>query len=117
MSKSNERKSRTPRTNAHGIDLYYEDALGNKHETSETTVSAILRAMRSDESDRKSGSTSDPIILRRGEVHRLDSPGVIEFESGSTSPVSGSIPPDIPLGYHRLRTEASESVVDLIVSP
>src|SRR5947209_5923477 len=117
MPKSNERKPRVPRTNAHGIDLSYEDALGNMHETSEKTISAILRAMRSDAPESGPGKASAPIILRRGEAYRLDSPGVIELESGSSSPVSGSLPPDIPFGYHRLRTEGSENAVDLIVSP
>ncbi len=31
--------------------------------------------------------------------------------------MSGSLPPDIPFGYHRLRTEDREQPVDLIVSP
>lgn len=119
MSKSNEPKSkpRVPRTNAHGIDLSYEDALGNLHETSEKTVSAILEAMGADPTGSEEDKRSGPIILRQGDPYQLDSPGVIEFESGTSSSVSGSLPRDIPFGYHRLRTEGSDRAVDLIVSP
>src|SRR3954454_2331877 len=119
MSNLNEpkRKARGPRTNAHGIDLSYEDALGNEHETSEKTIAAILEAMGADPAGPEPGKTSGPIILRQGEEYRLKAPGVIEFESGTSAPVSGSVPRDIPFGYHRLRTEGSENPVDLIVSP
>src|SRR5437763_13320167 len=111
MSKINEPKpkARVPQTNAHGIDLAYEDALGNLHETSEKTVAAILEAMGSEADGSEQGKTSGPIIVRQGEEYRLDSPGVIEFESGTSSPVSGSLPRDLPFGYHRLRTDANES--------
>ncbi len=72
MSKPNEpkRKERVPQTNAHGIDLSYEDALGNLHETSEKTVAAILEAMGSDPSGSEQDKRSGPIFLRRGEQYR-----------------------------------------------
>ena len=38
----------TRRTNDWGIDLNYEDALGEWHDTSEETISAILHAMGAD---------------------------------------------------------------------
>src|SRR4051794_3071218 len=119
MSKRNEPKpkARVPQTNPHGIDLAFEDALGNLHETSQKTIAAILEAMGSGRDGSEPDKTSGPIILRQGAEYRLDSPGVIEFESGTSSPVSGSLPRDLPFGYHRLRTEASETPVDLIVSP
>jgi 4-alpha-glucanotransferase len=117
MSKSNETNVRGPRTNPRGIDLCYEDALGDMHETSENTLAAIDHAMGFDAGISELNGTSDPIIIRQGEPFRLNSPGVIEFESGTSLRVSGPLPPDIPLGYHRLRTEGSEALVDLIVSP
>ncbi len=117
MSKSNERNARRPRTNAQGIDLSYEDALGNMHETGERTVAAILHAMGFDGASPEASEVAGPIIIRQGDRHKLDSPAIIEFESGGNSPVSGLLPPDIPIGYHRLRAEGSEIPTDLIVSP
>jgi 4-alpha-glucanotransferase len=117
MSNVNESKPKAARTNSHGIDLSYEDALGRSHEASKKTVAAILQAMRLDPAEAEAEGASGPIILRQGQVVSLDSPGVIEFESGSSLPVSKALPPDIPIGYHRLRTEKDEKTVDLIVSP
>ncbi|MFL6416041.1 MAG: 4-alpha-glucanotransferase [Bryobacteraceae bacterium] len=118
MSKSNERSARAPRTNAQGIDLSYEDALGHEHKTSEKTIAAIQKAMRVGHLDSEGSETPAPVVLTQGETYRLDSPGVIELESGTSSPVSGSLPRDLPFGYHRLRTERNDGrPVDLIVSP
>lgn len=117
MSKANERNDRDARTDEHGIDLCYEDALGNMHETGDKTVAAILSAMGLDAPSSQSSEVPAPIIIRQGKRYRLDSPGVIEFESGTTAPVSGVLPPDMPFGYHRLRTEGWEDPIDLIVSP
>jgi hypothetical protein len=44
-------------TNAWGIDLKYEDALGTWHETPEETIRAVLKAMDAD-SDRQAESPS-----------------------------------------------------------
>ncbi len=117
MSKVSQRNDRGPRTQAHGIDLCYEDALGNMHETGEKTVAAILEAMGFGDADSNPSELPGPLFIRQGDRYRLDSPGVIEFESGTKSPVSGALPPDLPIGYHRLRTERSEDPIDLIVSP
>ncbi len=117
MSKPKARNARRPRTNEHGIDLFYEDALGNPHETSEKTIAAILRAMGFDGQAPGASQTEGPIIVRQGARHKIDSPGLIELESGENLELSGLLPPDIPLGYHRLRTERSDKAVDLIVSP
>ncbi|MFL6447228.1 MAG: 4-alpha-glucanotransferase [Bryobacteraceae bacterium] len=117
MPKLNERNARAPRTNAQGVDLYYEDALGKMHETSEKTVAAVLHAMGLDDPDSETTQRTGPIIIRQGERYKLKSPAVIEFESGDSLPVSGSLPPDVPLGYHRLRSDRSDKPTDLIVSP
>jgi 4-alpha-glucanotransferase len=117
MSEFNQNNNRGPRTNAQGVDLCYEDALGKMHETSEKTVAAILDAMGYDGSSEDPNEATGPIIIRQGERYRLDSPGIIELESGTSSPVSGFLPADVPLGYHRLRTERHDKGIDLIVSP
>ena len=117
MSKPNDRNARLARTNAQGIDLFYEDALGNPHHTSEKTIAAILSAMALEADALASGETEGPIIVRQGQPYELDSPGVVELESGGRLRVSGPLSPDLPLGYHRLQTERNEQGNDLIVSP
>src|SRR4051812_12857507 len=117
MSEFNKRNGRGPRTNAQGVDLCYEDALGNMHETSKETVAAILRAMGCNGAESEPSEATRPIIIRQRERYPLEFPGVVQFESGDSSPVSGSLPPDLPLGYHRLRTDRSDKPIDLIVSP
>jgi len=117
MSKPNERNVSRTRTNAQGIDLFYEDALGNPHETSEKTIAAILRAMGLEDQASRSSETQGPVIVRQGEPHRLEWPAVVELESGGSLRISGPLPPDIPVGYHRLRAEDSDKNIDLIVSP
>src|SRR5437763_497797 len=104
------------RTNNWGIDLTYEDAFGNWHETSEETVRAILKAMGADSS---SGPEPDDsvIIVRTGEQRELPSGGTILLETGKTISAPHRLPPDLPTGYHQLQLDSSQKPSSLIVSP
>src|SRR3982750_770455 len=105
------------RTNGWGIDLTYEDAFGKCHETSEETISAILKAMGADSSSLGPGPDDCVMIVRAGEQRELPSAGTIVLETGETIAVSRRLPPDLPTGYHQLQLDNSARPSSLIVSP
>jgi 4-alpha-glucanotransferase len=100
-----------------GIDLKYEDALGNWHEAPEETVSALLKAMGGDKDMPPPPDDDSVIVVRAGERRKLRAGGTIVFESGETVPFERRLPKDLPLGYHRLQFEGANSSSRLIVSP
>ncbi len=105
------------RTNGWGIDLVYEDALGEWHDTSKETISAILKAMGAE--TRSSGPEHDDgvIVVRVGEGRELRCSGTIVLETGETISVARHLPSDLPIGYHQLQFDNSAKPGSLIVSP
>ncbi len=103
-------------TNAWGIDLRYEDALGAWHETPENTIRAVLKAMDVN-SDWQPVPESPLLVVRRGERYPLPSRGSVVLESGETISTGRRLPPDLPTGYHRLHLENGNTSKRLIVSP
>src|SRR5581483_4878408 len=88
-------------TNAWGIDLKYEDALGTWHETPEETIRAMLKAMDAD-SDREPVAESPLLVIKQGERYPLPSRASVVLESGETISPGRRLPPDLPTGYHFL---------------
>ncbi|MCL2395469.1 MAG: 4-alpha-glucanotransferase [Acidimicrobiaceae bacterium] len=96
-----------------GVSLGYHDAAGNWREPPPSTLEAILSSM---------GAAGDPDEALDVLTVRLDHPlppvpvGRLELESGGAVDLDGSLPPDVPTGYHRL-VPGSGRAVRLIVSP
>jgi 4-alpha-glucanotransferase len=89
---------------------------GTWHETSRETRAAILAAMGVGSSD----GSPDPApirVVRQGEPQALSGPAELTLEDGTALRVDGSVPPDVPLGYHALRFLADGKTARLIVSP
>jgi 4-alpha-glucanotransferase len=94
------------------IELEYHDALGQKHEVSEETRSAILQSMGEPERG------PDPIlIIRAGERKKLRGAGEIFLEDGTRLAVKSTLPAKLPLGYHRLQYDKGGEPIRLIVAP
>lgn len=111
----------TRRTNGWGIDLNYEDALGEWRETPESTIAAILRAMGADPSALAPPEDDSIIIARQGEQRLLPAAATLTLETGETVSCEERLPADLPTGYHRLQVDGSagraSKPVRLIVTP
>lgn len=106
-------KPSSARFRASGLVAHYKDALGNRREAPAETCAAILDAMGQPEQ-----SAEEPLlIVRRGPRKRLRAPAEIALEDGNVLKVETSLPPDLPLGYHRLTYLDRDQPIRLIVSP
>ena len=76
------------------IETGYEDYRGRWHDVPRSTVDAIAELLGPDEDG------SDVRVVTVGEPVSLH--GELELDDGSTVGVEGALPPDVPLGYHRL---------------
>lgn len=104
-------------TDIWGIDDAYEDTLGKWRKTGEATRLAILKAMGVDPSA-PAATIENPVrVLRPGQTFSLSGPAELTLEDGTRLPAEGRLPPDLPLGYHRLRVLAEEKQTQIIVSP
>ncbi len=98
------------------IDRGYHDAGGVWREPPAETVDAILAAMGA------SGDLHPDDGPARIWTVRLDHPlppvpaGCLRLEDGSEIGIDGTLPPDVPLGYHRLHP-IDGAGFDLVVSP
>ncbi len=109
----------TRRTNGWGIDLNYEDALGEWHETPQETISAILHAMGADENTLTAPQDDCVMIIRKGEQRPLPACATITLETGETVRCETRLPADLPIGYHALHFESPSDAkpARLIVTP
>jgi len=108
-------------TDRWGIVDRYHDALGVERVTSDRTRAAILTAMGCDpssaaappEGDREPDPTgcAGPLgehvrVIRAGTAADVDAPGMLTLEDGTAIGIERALPPDLPIGYHRLRPTA-----------
>jgi 4-alpha-glucanotransferase len=107
----------TRQSNGWGIDLNYEDALGDWHDTPQETISAILRAMGAEPDALAPPDDHSLIIVRTGEQRTLSSRAAITLETGESITCDERLPPDLPAGYHSLQLEAADKPTRLIVTP
>ncbi|MBO0748063.1 MAG: hypothetical protein J2O47_06925, partial [Acidimicrobiaceae bacterium] len=83
-----------------GVSLGYHDAGGTWREPPASTLDSILASMDATGGD--PDETLDVVTVR------LDHPlpplpaGRLDFESGGSVELHGTLPPDVPTGYHRL---------------
>ena len=101
-------------TDPWGIADGYHDAFGNWRVPSPTTRESLRRAM---------GAEGDapppaPLLVRRaGERIEIPAPARLVLEDGATLDVNGTLPADVPSGYHELHPRDDGPPIRLIVSP
>lgn len=107
----------TVKTDGWGVDLTYEDALGNSHETSRETIDALHAAMGAN-TETLTPETGDSLtVVRVGEQRELARKGTIVLEMGETLRASERLPADLPTGYHQILFDGDTTPGTLIVSP
>jgi 4-alpha-glucanotransferase len=101
-------------SDAWGIADGYHDAFGNWRVPSPAIREALRRAM-SAEGDSPSPA---PVIVRRaGETIDIPAPVRLLLEDGAALDFDGTLPADVPPGYHELRPRDDGLPIRLIVSP
>ena len=100
---------------AWGIAEGYHDVGGGWHATSEQTVDAFLAAMGAETEHPPAGH--EVRVVRAGDHVPVDRPSRLDLEDGGDVRVEGQLPPDVPLGYHRLTPLDGHEGVRLIVGP
>jgi len=105
------------KTNRWGIDLNYQDALGNWHKSPDETVKAILLAMGAGDG-KLTPSQRDPVlVVHSGDQRELAGSGSIVLETSETVSAHLRLPPGLPIGYHQLQLDGEDTPRRLIVSP
>ncbi|MBI2205519.1 MAG: 4-alpha-glucanotransferase [Candidatus Rokubacteria bacterium] len=100
-------------TDRWGIDDGYHDTLGAWRPTTDRTRAALLSTMGVGD-----GEADDAVgirIITRGEIASVDGPAELWLEDGTRLTVERALPPDLPAGYHELRT--GDRRLTLLVSP
>jgi 4-alpha-glucanotransferase len=98
---------------AHGVATWYEDTQRRRIEVADDVVRAVLAELGVDAGGPAPALTG-PLVIRRGERRRVG-PGELTVEDGAVLAVRDRLPPDLPLGWHRLATGDRETT--LIVAP
>lgn len=100
---------------AWGIHSGYSDFAGRWRQTSATTLAAVAAAMGVD------GDAEPPpspmLFLRPGQAPLVDGPATLQTEDGTEVAVDSRLPPDLPIGYHRLISLADGRSTTVVVSP
>lgn len=104
-------------TDAWGIDRYYQDAYGNWKQTPEETRRAVMAAMEADPHAPGPAAEAPVLFLRPGRPACLIGEGTLVLETGEEMDVKGTLPSNLPFGYHTLRQTESEVPLRVIVSP
>ncbi len=101
-----------------GIDAGYWDASGSWQQPAPSSLEAVAAAMGAGPGQPHPPPIDVPLwCVRRGEVHRLQSPCAVVLEDGTDLGVLTALPPDVPLGYHELRAGDGGPATRLVVSP
>ncbi|MDP8976112.1 MAG: 4-alpha-glucanotransferase [Actinomycetota bacterium] len=104
---------------AWGIAPGYQDTNGEQRRAPSSTVDAILAAMGSEGRPTPPGEgRDDPVwVVGRGQSRAVEGWWRLRTEEGADLAVEGSLPPDLPLGYHHMRREEDGHHRLLVVSP
>lgn len=109
--RSNERgRGRDPAT--WGVAEGYHDISGEWRSPPPETISALLDAM---EADGAGPPPSGAVVIRAGAPYDHGRPCLVRVEEGGEIDCTGTLPEDLPLGYHMLADDDGER--RLIVSP
>jgi 4-alpha-glucanotransferase len=103
-------------TDTWGVDSGYEDASEQWHETTPETRQAIHAAMQVNEGDVLPDGQDAVRIVQAG--RRIPwGRGTLRLEDGTPLRVEGSLPADLPLGYHDFVAQDCEEPTRVIVAP
>lgn len=112
---------------AHGVATRYENADQREVVVDEDVVVAVLAQL--DVAARtpadvagelaavraaRSGGLPAVVVLRAGTTYPLPGPGTLTLEDGTERGVTGELPADLPLGWHRLATTGQHVVVVVV---
>jgi 4-alpha-glucanotransferase len=111
------RGGRSAEPDAWGIVTAYEDAFGTWTEVPATTRDALVTAMGGTPADEAPPEVDDVVVLRAGETHEVPGAVRLTLEDGTQRVVDGTLPADLPLGYHDLEVAGRDGNVRVIVSP
>ncbi|MGI8686478.1 MAG: 4-alpha-glucanotransferase, partial [Acidimicrobiales bacterium] len=107
---------------AWGVQHGYHDDRRTWHDVAPETVDALLDAMGA--GDRPPAPMSAPpgedcpvLVVDSGEQAEVPGRWLLRTEDGGEASVEGSLPADVPLGYHRLVREDDGFVSRLVVAP
>ena len=98
-----------------GVQERWQDARGEWHEVGAETVAAVLDAMGTD--GEGAPPPSGTMFVRAGDTAAVDGPADVTTETGEVVRVEGTLPPDLPLGYHALVRLDDGRRTDVVVSP
>ncbi len=104
-------------TDAWGIDRYYQDAYGDWKQIPEETRMAVMAAMEAEPDAPAPDGEAPVLFLRPGRPACLIGAGTLLLESGEEMDVKGTLPSNLPFGYHILREADSGVPLRIIVSP
>jgi len=104
---------------AWGIAPGYRDTKGEQRRAPSSTVDAILATMGAeDRPEPRSTGPDDPVwVVGAGQRRSLEGRWQLRTEDGADLVLEGSLPPDLPLGYHHMRREEDDHHRLLVVSP
>ena len=104
-----------------GVQSGYHDDRGRWRDVPNETVDALLDAMGAGSAPPPLSGPPSPdgpvLVVTEGETASLPGRWLLRTEDGAEAGVDGALPPDVPLGYHRLRREDDGHSMRLIVAP
>jgi 4-alpha-glucanotransferase len=107
--------SKLRKTDPWGIDQSYQNGREEWHEVSDETKQKLAQAMRT------GGAAGPPEprlrIVTQGKPTQSDASAELVLEDGTVLPLEKQLPPDVPLGYHTLRSRQNGEETRLIVVP
>ncbi|MCC6417514.1 MAG: 4-alpha-glucanotransferase, partial [Gemmataceae bacterium] len=101
---------------AWGIVPEYRDALGTWHRTTRDARRRLIEAMGGDPEAADPADTDAVRVIRAGATPDIGGAAELRLEDGTTRPLRGRLPADLPTGYHDL-LRAGGARTRLIVSP
>ena len=103
-------------TPADGIETHYIDAFGKRHDSPEPALAAIRNAMGLTAGVPRDREANPPVLIVTRGQRTTVGPAEVTLEDGRTMTVDGTLPSDLPLGYHRIAVRQSPEI-PLIVTP
>ncbi|HET7488723.1 MAG TPA: 4-alpha-glucanotransferase [Acidimicrobiales bacterium] len=106
-----------------GVQPGYHDAVGTWQDTPADTIAAVLAAMRAGDRSPPPPPSSLPgpdcpvLVVTEREAASLPGRWRLRAEDGGEAIVDGALPPDVPLGYHRIERDDDGFAARLIVAP
>jgi 4-alpha-glucanotransferase len=100
-----------------GIHPGYHDMFGHWHATPPETREALLAAMGVVSDQPPQDVPLAVLVLQSGETRSLSVAAELTLEDGTVLRPTDQLPPDLPIGYHRLRDDDSGAETLIIQRP